>query len=389
MSNCGYAATDNKLYREEKILIEVKNLTKRYGNVRAVNDISFTVDNFGVYGFLGPNGAGKSTTMNIITGGLAASSGEVTINGHDIFEEPIEAKKCIGYLPENPPLYNDMTPEEYLVFVARAKGISSSNIEKEVTSAMKKTGLIHMADRLIRNLSKGYKQRVGIAQAIIGDPDIIILDEPTVGLDPLQIIEIRELIRDLGRDHTVILSSHVLPEISAVCDYVIVIAHGKIVAQDTMANINRTFDETQILRLETKGNGGQLKNALEKIEGVKNVNINTYPSYVQAVIEVLGDADIRETVSDTLRDMNMPVLGFTSNAQSLEDIFRKLVNEQHYGEPDPAMPVKKVKKSEKQETVPSEKKGRAYYDYAEDTAKEEEYTPLFEDDDSDDSDENA
>ncbi|MBP3378534.1 MAG: ABC transporter ATP-binding protein, partial [Clostridia bacterium] len=165
-------------------MIEVKNLSKRYGKVCAVNDISFTISDVGVYGFLGPNGAGKSTTMNIITGCLAATSGDVTVNGHDIFDEPTEAKKSIGYLPENPPLYNDLTPAEYLTFIAKAKGVASDEVKDEVVSVMKKVSLTHMADRLIRNLSKGYKQRVGIAQALIGDPKIIILDEPTVGLDP-------------------------------------------------------------------------------------------------------------------------------------------------------------------------------------------------------------
>jgi len=369
-------------------LIEVKNLTKRYGTVRAVNDISFSVDDVGVYGFLGPNGAGKSTTMNIITGALAASGGEVTINGFDIFEEPIEAKKCIGYLPENPPLYSDMTPEEYLVFVARAKGIPAARIEKDVEGVMKKTGLTHMAERLIRNLSKGYKQRVGIAQAILGDPDIIILDEPTVGLDPIQIVEIRELIRELGKEHTVILSSHVLPEISSVCDYVIVIFRGKIVVQDKLENLNRMFSETEILRVTTKGNGDKLRAALEKLEAAEKVTVVSNAVEVEAVIEVSSGADIRENISDILRELDMPVLSFTSNAQSLEDIFIKLINEQHIVEDDPSIPVKKVKKSKSE--IKQSSKGRAYYEDDEDGSDNEdaEYTPLFEVDDSDDSDEN-
>ena len=356
-------------------MIEVKNLTKRYGNVRAVNDISFTVDDVGVYGFLGPNGAGKSTTMNIITGCLAASGGEVSINGHDIFEEPIEAKKCIGYLPENPPLYMDMTPEEYLRFVARAKGVASSKINRSVDDVMIKTGLTGMSGRLIRNLSKGYKQRVGIAQALLGDPEIIILDEPTVGLDPLQIIEIRELIRELGKKHTVILSNHVLPEISAVCDYVIIIAHGKIVAKDTMENLNRSFSGTEILRLVTKGNGDKLRNALNALEGADKVTVTTTAIHVEAEIEVKAGTDIREAVSDILRELDMPVLSFTSTAQSLEDIFIKLVNEQHISEEDPALPMKKIKKEKtvKTESEP-QTKGRAYYG---DSEADEGYSPLF------------
>ncbi len=340
-------------------MIEVKNLTKRYGHVRAVNDISLTIGDEGVYGFLGPNGAGKSTTMNIITGCLAASSGDVIIDGYDIFEDPIEAKKLIGYLPENPPLYMDMTPAEYLRFIAKAKGVKASKVSKEVDSVMIKTGLVEMADRLIRNLSKGYKQRVGIAQALIGDPKIIILDEPTVGLDPLQIIEIRELIRDLGKNHTVILSSHVLPEISSVCDYVIMIAHGKIVAADTLENLNRSFSGTEILRIVTKGNADKFRNALNALDGVKSVSVTSTAIHVEAEIEVCEGRDIREAVSDILRDLDMPVLSFVSSAQSLEDIFIKLVNDQYTAEEDPAIPQKKQKKAK--EDIPEEK-GRAYYD---------------------------
>ncbi len=372
-------------------MIEVTNLTKRYGNVRAVNDISFTVDDVGVYGFLGPNGAGKSTTMNIITGCLAASSGDVKINGHDIFEEPTEAKQCIGYLPENPPLYQDMTPVEYLKFVAKAKGVRASKVAKSVDDVMLKTGLTQMADRLIRNLSKGYKQRVGIAQALIGDPQIIILDEPTVGLDPLQIIEIRELIRELGKKHTVILSSHVLPEISAVCDYVIVIAHGKIVAKDTLENLNRSFAGTEILRITTKGNGDKLRNALNALEGADKVTVTATSIHIEAEIEVEAGVDIRESVSDILRELEMPVLSFTSTAQSLEDIFIKLVNDQYMLEDDPAIPQKKQKKAK--EDSPAEEKGRAYYGVEDDETTpvtEEEYTPLFTaSEDTDDTDEDG
>ncbi len=364
-------------------MIEVRNLTKRYGHVRAVNDISFTVADVGVYGFLGPNGAGKSTTMNILTGCLAASSGTVTVNGHDIFAEPIEAKSCIGYLPENPPLYTDMTPEEYLTFVAQAKGIPSAKVGKEVDAVMKRTGVEPMKKRLIKNLSKGYKQRVGIAQAILGDPDIVILDEPTVGLDPLQIIEIRKLIRDLGHDHTVILSSHILPEISEVCDYVIVIAHGKIVASDTLANLNRSFSDVEIIRVTTATNPDKLRSELEKIEGAENVSVVETADGVKAEINVKSGMDIRLAVSDTLRSLDAPVLSFTSTAQNLEDIFIRLVNEQYTAEDDPARPAEK-KIKEKPAASP---KGNAYYEPAKDTAEEassetetdteKEYKPLF------------
>ncbi len=218
-------------------MIEVKNLTKNYGAIPAVKDISFTVETGKIYGFLGPNGAGKSTTMNMITGCLAPTAGDVTINGLDIYEDATEAKRLIGYLPEIPPLYTDMTPFEYLEFVGRAKGIKKAELYDEIERVMEKTKILDVAQRLIRNLSKGYRQRVGIAQAILGDPEYIILDEPTVGLDPLQIIEIRELIASLAEGHAVILSSHILQEISAVCDHVIMISQGKVVASGTMDSL--------------------------------------------------------------------------------------------------------------------------------------------------------
>ncbi|MBQ4066333.1 MAG: ABC transporter ATP-binding protein [Clostridia bacterium] len=226
-------------------MIEVKNLSKKYGPIPAVKDISFKVDQGAVYGFLGPNGAGKSTTMNMICGCLAPTQGSITVNGFDIIGDAVEAKRCIGYLPEQPPLYMDMTPFEYLEFVALAKGLRKEELYDELEFVMEKTGIADVADRLIRNLSKGYKQRVGIAQAIVGDPDIIILDEPTVGLDPLQIIEIRSLIKELGEEHTVILSSHILQEIEAVCDHVIMISKGRIVADESFEALtkNETLEE--------------------------------------------------------------------------------------------------------------------------------------------------
>ena len=218
-------------------MIEVKNLCKNYGAIPAVRDVNFTVEKGKVYGFLGPNGAGKSTTMNMITGCLAPTYGQVLVDGYDIYDEAVEAKKRIGYLPELPPLYTDMTPLEYLEFVGRAKKIGRDELYEKIEEVMKKTGILDVADRLIRNLSKGYRQRVGIAQAILGDPEYIILDEPTVGLDPLQIIEVRELIVSLKEDHAVILSSHILQEISAVCDYVIMISRGKVVASDDIDSL--------------------------------------------------------------------------------------------------------------------------------------------------------
>ncbi len=224
-------------------MIQIEHLSKCYGSHKAVDDISFTIEDGHIYGFLGPNGAGKSTTMNIITGCLSMTEGTVSVCGHDIFDDPIEAKKCIGYLPEIPPLYIDMTPIEYLSFVARAKGVAKDKIEEEITRAIERSGIENVSDRLIKNLSKGYKQRVGIAQAIIGEPQLVILDEPTVGLDPKQIIEIRDLIKELGEKHTVILSSHILSEVQQVCDKLIIINEGKLVANVDTKDVDGDLEE--------------------------------------------------------------------------------------------------------------------------------------------------
>ena len=248
-------------------MIEVKNLTKRYGKHLAVDNLSFTVEKGQIYGFLGPNGAGKSTTMNIMTGYLGATSGEVLINGHDILREPQEAKKCIGYLPEQPPLYMEMTVWEYLNFAAELKKIPKDEVKKQIEKVVKLTRLEEVQDRLIHNLSKGYKQRVGLAQAILGFPEIIILDEPTVGLDPKQIIEIRELIRTLAKNHTVILSSHILAEVREVCDYVMIIAKGKLVASDTPENLENLMSGTGHVELEAK-------TSMEKAKAIKGHSPN-------------------------------------------------------------------------------------------------------------------
>ena len=224
-------------------MIEVKHLTKLYGEHTAVSDLSFTTEDGRIYGFLGPNGAGKSTTMNIMTGCLAATSGDVRIDGHDIFEDANEAKKLIGYLPEQPPLYIDSTPREYLQFVAEAKRVAKSDIKRQIAQVMEVTQITDVADRLIRNLSKGYRQRVGVAQALLGSPQLIILDEPTVGLDPAQVIELRRLIRELGRTHTVILSSHILSEVKAVCDKALILSQGHLAAVVDLAAEERDLEE--------------------------------------------------------------------------------------------------------------------------------------------------
>mgnify|MGYP001622964824 FL=1 len=256
-------------------MITVEHLTKRYGSVTAVDDISFTIEDGHIYGFLGPNGAGKSTTMNIMTGCLAATSGEVKIDGFDIFEQARQAKQCIGYLPEIPPLYTDETPEEYLRFVAEAKSIAKRDIPAEITRVMRETRLTEMGGRLIRNLSKGYRQRVGIAQALLGNPRYIILDEPTVGLDPLQIIEIRDLIRELGEKHTVILSSHILSEVQAICESVLIIAHGKLVAFDTPQNLEMMLAANNRLTIVAETDEPGLRAILDRQKAVSDYTIET------------------------------------------------------------------------------------------------------------------
>lgn len=243
-------------------MIEVSHLVKKYGSHYAVNDLSFRVEKGQIYGFLGPNGAGKSTTMNIITGYLAPTAGEVKINGHDMIKEPEEAKRCIGYLPEMPPVYPDMTVGEYLRFAAQLKRIPSGKREESIEEVMKMTRILDMKDRLIRNLSKGYKQRVGLSQALLGSPEVIILDEPTVGLDPKQIIEIRDLIKSLKDKHTVILSSHILSEVSAICDQILIISKGSLAACDTPEGLTRLMTGEEELEITVKGTPEELQSDL-------------------------------------------------------------------------------------------------------------------------------
>ena len=309
-------------------MIEVKNLTKRYGDFAAVQDVSFSMEKGRVYGFLGPNGAGKSTTMNIITGCLAATSGSVTIDGLDIYEDAVEAKKKIGYLPELPPLYTDMTPDEYLLFVGRAKGLRGDALYKEVERVENRTGLTGMRGRLIKNLSKGYRQRVGIAQALLGDPEIIILDEPTVGLDPLQIIEIRELVRELGENHTVILSSHILSEISAVCDYVIIIAHGQIVASDTIENLTTLYEGKSTIDLDVRGDRSTIGSLLEAYPEITAREITDGEGGLTHLrLTLAGDSDIRESMFYRFADARVPILSMNYEKVTLETVFLSLTEE--------------------------------------------------------------
>ena len=310
-------------------MIEVKNLTKNYGDVVAVNDISFTVEAGKIYGFLGPNGAGKSTTMNIITGCLSASSGTVTVDGHDIFDDPIGAKKCIGYLPEIPPLYTDMTPLEFLTFVGRAKGLKKQELSSAVVSVMEKTDIFDVRSRLIKNLSKGYKQRVGIAQAILGNPKVIILDEPTVGLDPIQIVEIRSLIRELSKEHTVILSSHILPEVSEICDEILIISNGKLVASDTAENLIKKFNPETVTELVISGDVEACANALAAIDEISKIEIDdaAEDGTVKLFLHIPSNEDIRQKVAEKIVESGARMLSMNTVKASLEDIFLEVTSE--------------------------------------------------------------
>ena len=272
-------------------VIEVSGLTKRYGKNTAVDHLSFRVKKGQIYGFLGPNGAGKTTTMNMLTGYLAPTEGQIRIDGHDISEEPVEARRCIGYLPEIPPLYLDMTPLEYLRFAAELKGVAKEKRESEVERVMEKTQIQDMQERLIRHLSKGYRQRVGLAQALLGDPEVLILDEPMVGLDPKQIIEIRELIRSLGKKHTVILSSHILSEITSICDHVMIISHGKLAASDTPENLSHYMKNSDVCELKLRGSREACDQARELLKRVKGLEITASAASLEDVFLELTSSE--------------------------------------------------------------------------------------------------
>lgn len=307
-------------------MIEVNNLVKRYGDHTAVDHLSFKIEKGKIYGFLGPNGAGKSTTMNMITGYIASTEGTVTIDGHDILDEPEQAKKCIGYLPEMPPLYFDMTVLEYMKFAADLKKIPRNQKDKQIKEVMDMVKITDMKDRLIKNLSKGYRQRVGLAQAILGYPEVIILDEPTVGLDPKQIIEIRDLIKSLKQKHTVILSSHILSEVRAVCDYVLIISHGKLVASDTPDNLERLAAGSNSLLMKVKGEKDTIRKDLETIEGVTGVEMS-YDSDEElwkTKVSIQENVDIREKVFYAMAKANCPIYEMQVKRVSLEDVFLEI-----------------------------------------------------------------
>lgn len=307
-------------------MIEVRNLVKKYGNHLAVDHLNFTVESGQIYGFLGPNGAGKSTTMNIMTGYLGATEGEVLINGHNILDEPEAAKHFIGYLPEMPPLYVDMKVREYLTFVAELKKIPKAEREDQIDKVIDMVQLKDVEERLIRNLSKGYKQRVGLAQAILGFPEIIILDEPTVGLDPKQIIEIRQLIRELAKEHTVILSSHILAEIQEVCDYIMIISKGHLVASDTPENLEKTLSNQRQTELVAKGEMETVQQILESLEGLRNVEVTEgkEEGTTHAVFTSKQGTDSREAMFYAFAEAKCPLLQIVDSQTSLEDVFLEL-----------------------------------------------------------------
>ena len=310
-------------------MIEVRNLVKKYGNHVAVDHLNFTVEKGKIYGFLGPNGAGKSTTMNMITGYIASTEGDILIDGHNILEEPEEAKKRIGYLPEMPPLYQDMTVREYLEFAAELKAIPREKKKSNIEEVMSTTKIEDVKNRLIKNLSKGYKQRVGLAQALLGYPEIIILDEPTVGLDPKQIIEIRDLIKSLGRKHTVILSSHILSEVSAVCDHVLIIDKGRLVASDSPENLSKLMAGDNSLELTIKGREEDIRKAFDMVENIQEViyHDSLVKGACDVTVKVSGEQDIRENIFFALAEMKCPILKMQSGNMSLEEVFLKLTDD--------------------------------------------------------------
>ena len=307
-------------------MIEVKNLVKRYGGRNVLDHLSFRVEKGQILGFLGPNGAGKSTTMNIITGYISATSGTVMVNGYDVLEEPEKVKESIGYLPEQPPLYPDMLVREYLSFVCDLKGVTKTEKEKMMSKVMRKTGIRDVSERLIKHLSKGYKQRVGLAAAMVGDPEILILDEPTVGLDPKQIMEIRNLIRELGRRHTILLSSHIMQEVDAVCNQILIINEGKLIAADSPEEIARRAEGKNSITLQVKGAKEQIQRGLVNIEHILDFKIlkTGTTGICQAEISSLPEYDVREEIFYVMAEMRCPILEMVSREPTLEEAFISL-----------------------------------------------------------------
>ena len=331
-------------------MIEIEHLTKRYGAVTAVSDLSLNIDSGQIYGFLGPNGAGKSTTMNIMTGCLSATEGRVRIGGYDIFEQPQKAKKLIGYLPEQPPLYLNESPMEYLRFVGQAKGLRGGALREQMDAVMEQTGITAMAHRRIAALSKGYRQRVGIAQALLGSPKVIILDEPTVGLDPLQIIEIRDLIRQLGQTHTVIFSSHILSEVQTICDKILIIAHGKLVAFGDPESLEKQLLSPSEITLTAETGAGEIRSLAEGIPHITDISVEE-DAPALSTVRVRTDA---EDIHDTSRalflafaERKIPLLEMSLKRANLEEIFIELTESVPVGDASvEKTPEEKMEESE-------------------------------------------
>jgi gliding motility-associated transport system ATP-binding protein len=311
-------------------LIEVDHLTKNFGKNKAVDDISFNVERGEILGFLGPNGAGKTTSMRILTGYLPATSGSARICGLDVFDQSLEVRRRIGYLPETPPLYPDMSVKAYLDFVARIKGVPSGSLSRRVEEAMSLANITDKRNELIKRLSRGYKQRVGLAQAIVHNPDVVILDEPTVGLDPKQIIEVRKLIKGLAGEHTIILSTHILPEVSMTCDRVVIINRGKIVAVDTPVNLTTQLKGAERMQLEVRADADALREAIERVEGVIRLDIIPAgaPERLSVMVESTQGRDLRSQIAAAVVGLGFDLYELKSISLSLEDIFLQLTTEE-------------------------------------------------------------
>lgn len=364
-------------------MIEVQKLTKKYGNKTAVSDLNFTLEEGHIYGFLGPNGAGKSTVMNILTGALAATEGSVTIDGHDILDQTLAAKQRVGYLPENPPLYAELTPREYLHFIGSAKRISDSDLSTAVKKAMNETGLREVENRLISSLSKGYRQRVGIAQAILGEPKYVILDEPTVGLDPKQVVEIRKLISSVGKQRTVILSSHILSEIAEVCDRILILSEGKLRADDTLAGLQRQYLTSHLLLLTVKAPPTKVRDILSSISGINRLETHPLENGCEVEISFTRNRDIREAVFFAFSSAHCAILSMQLREMTLEDIFLQATDSNSQSRKESEK--KKEKKPTKENSPiilspkpsPEKSKPESIKLSEEEEADGEEYRPLF------------
>lgn len=334
---------------EESQVIKVENVTKKYGNFVAVNDISFEINDHEVVGFLGPNGAGKSTTMNMITGFIEPTKGKIIVDGYDISKSPKKAKGTIGYMPEGVPLYYDLTVKEFISYMADLKNVKRKDKKEAIENVMKETGLLDVQNKLTKNLSRGYKQRVSLAGALIGNPDVLILDEPTVGLDPKQIAEIRELIKSLGKKHTVILSSHILSEVSQICERVIIINHGKIVAVDTPEHLEKETQSDNRIVITVEENENKLQDVCEKIKDIKSVKLlnNNDDGTVRYLITAKADSDVRKELFNVLPKNDITIFELKNDENTLEDAFLRIINEKD----------EEIREQSEKETVNKEKDG--------------------------------